>query len=243
MLDFPEKKHGILILTEDSKSSAFYFKSKCKYWDLKTTAECLDDEDCTLAVDVIGLGRAPISLVNYAMKKCKMSFSEASNRKAVPYAEIYCVIDVDEHETLQKSIELAKRFNRKNSYNARIIPIISNVCFELWYLLHFADFTTKELYRENTSNNPAFKKYIPKNRNLFALLDNYLTIPYEKSIQNILNVLIISGASEEKAIKTAKRLEQHHLRLNYDKQLHLCNPYTNVYKLVERLNQISKNAK
>lgn len=75
-------------------------------------------------------GNDPKTLVKYA----KSERAKAKNA-GLPYDEVWCVFDRDEHQTFAQAIDQA---------NANGIKLaISNPCFELWYLLHFQDQTAR----------------------------------------------------------------------------------------------------
>ena len=106
----------ILIVCEDSKSSPDYFRRFRSELSLTSVTVEVYGEEC---------GSAPISVVNYAIDRKKETETSSIRDK---YDEIFCVIDIDEHETDQ-AIQKA----RDNNLNM----IISNPCFEYWYILHF----------------------------------------------------------------------------------------------------------
>jgi hypothetical protein len=116
-----EVREPILIVCEDSKSSVYYLKGKVKSARLTSTD-----------VEVSGdSNSAPISVVDYAIKRKKAQKINAKKKGIYEYKEIYCVMDVDNHDTLQNAIVKTK--------DHLLLPIISNESFELWYLLHFTD--------------------------------------------------------------------------------------------------------
>ncbi|MFG1958286.1 RloB family protein [Nonomuraea sp. NPDC049028] len=82
---------------------------------------------------VIGLGRDPGSLVDYTIRERDKKEKEArAQRDAnIAYDEVWCVVDVDDHKTLDQALIAA----RKGGVNLAI----SLPCFELWVLYHFEE--------------------------------------------------------------------------------------------------------
>ena len=187
----------ILIVSEDSKSSVYYLKEKIRSKGLNP-----DDVHVTGESD-----SAPIKVVDYAIKLKK---ERLKNPDIPPYSEIYCVMDVDEHTTLKAAINKAKA-----NY---LIPIISNECFELWYLLHFEKYSTKHRKRVDLKKE----------------LVNHLGKDYEKGDDSIFQILDDSGF-EENAIDNAEKLETYATGTSTQRDP-LINPTTEVYKLIRRIN-------
>ncbi|MEV1243993.1 RloB family protein [Nonomuraea sp. NPDC049750] len=82
---------------------------------------------------VIGLGRDPGSLVDYTIRERDKKEKEArAQRDAnIAYDEVWCVVDVDDHKTLDQALIAARK--------AGINLAISLPCFELWVLYHFEE--------------------------------------------------------------------------------------------------------
>ncbi|MEU4702870.1 RloB family protein [Nonomuraea dietziae] len=92
----------------------------------------------SLPVDVrscrlVGLGKDPGSVVDYAIRERDKKAKEARAQKDanVAYDEVWCVVDVDDHKTLEGALSKA----RQNWINVAV----SHPCFELWILYHFAE--------------------------------------------------------------------------------------------------------
>ena len=71
-------------------------------------------------------GSHPKSITAYAKKR-----KNEARVDRVPYDVIWCVFDRDEHTKIEEAFQQA----RENGFKLAF----SNPCFELWYLLHFAD--------------------------------------------------------------------------------------------------------
>jgi hypothetical protein len=184
----------ILIVCEDSKSSPDYFVRLRSELTLTSVTVEVYGKEC---------GSAPISVVNYAIER-KQEVETSSIRDK--YDEIFCVIDIDEHETDQ-AIQKA----RDNNLNM----IISNPCFEYWYILHFRK-TGKSCPRHKLCSE--LKKELKK-RGCKA---------YNKSGCDFIDQIY---PLTKTAIKNAKDI----LKSQYhdESDLRKCDPSTHVYKIVE----------
>lgn len=149
----------------------------------------------------------PVKLMEYALNKKK--------EYAIDFNEgdtVWCVFDVDAKKTLemQRAKQLADRTG--------IRMVLSNPSFELWFLLHTDYYSTRpfssneELLRELKSKFPTYKK---TDDSIFNII-----LPYQ-----------------QQAIDKAQRLVNYHLQC----QTILCsresNPLTQVYELVEYINE------
>lgn len=192
-----KERKSVLIVCEGKKTEPIYFNSLYKKLRLKLTD-----------VKVVHKGSAPISIVNHALglKKEREIVAKQSGSLKVEYEKIYCVMDVDRHESLPRAI------NKAHANKMEIV--LSNPCFEYWYILHFTKtgrpfHNGKEVVRE-------LKKYHQE---------------YEKNDESFFEVLHPKNTT--KAIRHAKQIlrEQH----QNSKDLTKCNPATHVYKIVEFL--------
>ncbi len=73
------------------------------------------------------------------------------------YDEVWCVIDVDRHARLRQACQRAEQ--------AGIHMAVSNPCFELWLLLHFAAHTapvanSRDLEKEVRKHLPRYDKHV-----------------------------------------------------------------------------------
>ena len=113
----------ILILSEDEKSSKFYFESFKKDEKLKRDLSSVD-------IQVIHpKNHDPVGLVTKA-KEMKAKAIRDRN----PYDEIWIVLDRDGHVNIDKAINTAT--------DNKILVALSVICFEFWILLHYEQ-TTK----------------------------------------------------------------------------------------------------
>lgn len=194
---FLAPRRSILIVCEDSKSSPDYFEK------FRTTLRL-----STVNVEVCGkeCGSAPISVVNYAKEK-KQSVKTSTIIDG--YDEIFCVVDVDEHNTLDDAVQTA----RDNGIDL----IISNPCFEYWYILHFEK--TGSPYNDRPQ--------------LYKGLKAHLKRPYSKSGCDFFEVIY---PLTQTAITNSRDVlsEQWH----NDPDLRDCNPSTHVHRVVECIMEI-----
>ncbi|MCK5225515.1 MAG: RloB domain-containing protein [Planctomycetes bacterium] len=193
-----EQHKNVLIVTEGKKTEPIYFKELKKKLRLKM-----------VDVEIVGEGATPITVVNRAisLKKERELVAKNSSTKT-EYDIIYCVVDVEAptpHTDIHKAIDKAKS-------NALEI-VLSNPCFEYWYILHFKK--TSAHFKSSKNVNTQLKKYYPA---------------YAKSDTTIFNIVY---PKTNDAIKHSKEvLNEHHSNAA---DLIKCNPSTHVHKIVEYL--------
>ena len=124
---------------------------------------------------------------------------------------IICLMDLDVDNSKAALIEDLKRKHTK------VEIIISNPCFEIWFLLHFTDHPT----RENSSHNAKkqLERFIPHYTEGMDVL--------QKSKEIQLNYDI--------AIKNADNLQKEHLRNNIQISSADANPYTDMGGLMKAI--------
>ncbi|WP_413966282.1 RloB family protein [Actinacidiphila polyblastidii] len=79
-----------------------------------------------IRLESVGLGRDPLRVVNAALK-----LRDVEEKEGDPYDAVWCVVDVDQHATLEPACHHAKR-------NGLEIAV-SSPCFEVWLLWHFQE--------------------------------------------------------------------------------------------------------
>jgi hypothetical protein len=89
----------------------------------------------TVRVRVESPGGDPRALVDRAVELRNEAEREARRARDpnLRYDEVWCVFDVDQHPRLDDALAMAAR--------SSIELAVSNPCFELWLLLHFAEQT------------------------------------------------------------------------------------------------------
>ncbi len=121
---FKEPRKSILIVCEGEKTEPIYFNA------LKETLRLI-----MVDVEIVGEGAAPITVVNSAIALREDRKDIVKKRKSLTkavYEVIYCVIDVEApqpHGSLTDAVIKAK--------DNKVEVILSNPCFEYWYILHF----------------------------------------------------------------------------------------------------------
>lgn len=133
------------------------------------------------------------------------------------YDKVYCVFDKDRHLTYNEALDIVRR--AKSSKGHSFFAITSVPCFEIWFLLHYR-YTTK-VYVAGQGSICAkviedLEQYFPN---------------YEKGSKNTFQQF---QDKMNTAIKNAKKLTQ------YNDQVGTDHPSTNVYELVEYLQELKK---
>ena len=131
----------ILILCEGAVTEPEYFKKFISAF-----------KDRLVRVEIDGQGDVPTKLVERAVKRKGQADLRAYRQQDdfLRYNEVWCVFDVDEHSHISEARELA----RSNEVHLAI----SNPCFELWALLHFADQTAS---LDRTAARSLLRRHLP----------------------------------------------------------------------------------
>lgn len=162
----------------------------------------------TVRVHVESPGGDPRALVEKAIR-----LRNEAGRRAVrerdenlAYDEVWCVFDVDEHARFAEARELAA--------SGRVNVAVSNPCFELWLLLHFADrsahVTTAQVSKLLRGHLPGYQKHV--------------------RFEDVRH-------GYENAVRRGQALDQRHEKLGAEGG----NPSTGVYHLTERIRQLGKD--
>ena len=162
-------------------------------------------------VEIVGKGKAAITVVNRAIELRQARKRLASNSliKAA-YEVVYCVLDVE----APKATSLSRAVTKARGNNLEVI--LSNPCFEYWYILHFSK--TSASFNTSKAAKSALKQ---KHR------------AYCESDTTIFDVVYPKTAD---AIRHSKEV----LREQHDgaEDLSDCNPSTHVHKIVEYLQSV-----
>lgn len=113
-----EPRPRILIVCEGSKTEPLYFK------DLMNR-----HRNKLVDLEIIPAGGTPKTIVEKAVALKKREAARAKRDSVLPYDEVWCVFDIDEHPFVEEAKEQAKA--------NKISVAISNPSFELWVLLHY----------------------------------------------------------------------------------------------------------
>ena len=134
---------------------------------------------------------------------------------------VWCVSDVDVDHNTPGSISAKNTQLKKYETDAKrrgFKIVLSNPCFELWYLLHF-DYSTGIMQNYNA---------VLDKLSISAYLPNY------KKNSDVYNML---ADKQTTATDNAKKLHRYHKSQGKIDFMNVsANPYTNVWKLVEFIN-------
>lgn len=197
-----EDRKYFLIVSEGTQTEKLYFEHLAR----QLPANMVN----TVMVD--GAGVNTVAVVHRAMK---LRDQRNKNRNIPDYDEVWAVFDKDDFpaKNYKAAIELARKEGIESGH--------SNECFELWYVLHFADLEAavgRKVYTER--------------------LSNVLKVNYEKSDANMASVIHKNG-DVNRAIARGYLLEQ----LHADRAAVDACPYTRIYILAERLMAYIENRK
>ena len=146
----------------------------------------------------------PVHLANALVREYKSSELDPD---LGDYA--FCIIDEDlsplQEQLIQRSESIIRKINGT--------MIVSNPCFEIWFLCHYG-YSTKQ-YASNQEVLNTLKKYIPNYKKGFPHMEAILSCKISDAITN------------------AKRLEVHHKETTDNIKKYSCQPRTDAYKVVE----------
>lgn len=180
---------NILIVCEGEVTEPNYFKSLIHKYKINAAN-----------VQIIGkCGSAPMSVYSTAVELYRVSKLKGE----VEYDKVYCVFDKDQHHTYQAAVESIRQ---KKNFEA----ILSDPCFEVWYLLHFMQSSKPFDKKGSKTASQQVKSEATKLLKKYAKNENDLSILH----QNLAT-----------AISNAKQMESRGIT----------NPYTNVYMIVEEI--------
>lgn len=161
----------------------------------------------TVRVHVKAPGGDPKAVVETAIKLADAAAERARRERDdnLRYDEVWCVFDVDEHQRLDDAHGIADA--------GGVSLAVSNPCFELWLLLHFAD--------QKAALSPKLA---------FQLLKKHLPA-YTKHIR----FAEVSAGYADATVR-AEALDTHHARIGTEGG----NPSTGVYRLTQRIKELGR---
>ncbi len=154
----------ILIVCEDSKSSAYYLEELAK--DLGLNAVTIEGKRC---------GSAPSSVLEFAQK-----MYEDSVKKREPYESVYCVFDRDQHDCFDETIN---KITQLKQAKKPFFAITTTPCFEFWLILHFG-YNSKSYQvtgnkspceNANTDLKKTWSDYAKNRRTIYMMTKDKLT--------------------------------------------------------------------
>jgi RloB-like protein len=220
----------ILIVTEDKKSARDYLLSRIK--DLGLTH---------IQVRVVpSTGSSPDKVVETAINLCEKQQQNSEKKGELPFSKVFCVMDVDNHDLNpdhnKQPHQLRKAIDRlQSSQKCHFVRIVSNECFEVWYVLHFKQLgDTKPIRRPrkskiNIPDEEHYEKILKKNG-----------IDYSKSIEVGESIFEKLRTKEEQALKNASWLITHHANYSQNPPGYYANPSTEVHLLITELKEMAK---
>lgn len=215
---------SILIVSEDQKSSVYYFQDKVKDLQLSNCQ--------AITIKIMGshLGTSPDKVAESAIKICNTFNAEAKKKGLLPYTKVYCLIDTDDWG--KKLIEAKNTLKNATNSTTHFCDIVSNECFEAWYILHFKALgDTKPIRRPRKGIDT--KMLVSEDERTDKLLEKYLGQAYKKG-ENIYELLKNTG-NEAQAIQNAEWLAKYHTENPTEG-----NPATDVFIVVKHLNQMAE---
>jgi len=203
--------HRYLIVCEGEKTEPHYFEGFRKIINDKIGNKIVVKGIRAERIEVYGVGRNTISLVDYTLK--------LQAAASIDFGHVYCVFDKDSFtdEQFNNAIIKCKENN--------IIPIWSNEAFELWFILHFE-------YLNTAIDRISYIKKLSDYFKFYSINKG----KYEKNLVNIYEILTQYG-DVSKAVKYAKKLEETYTESQaaLPSAMH---PLTMAYKLVEELQRL-----
>jgi hypothetical protein len=187
-----------LLVCEDKKTSPIYFNN----YNARNNPLKIEIPDSG--------GKDPLTLVRYAKDLLNTDYDYLNLETG---DVVWCVFDRDDFpiSKIEKAHELAKENDIKICF--------SNPCFEVWFLLHFTDYTCTLGKCDNVINK--LKEHIPK----YSKNTNY----YETHLKD----------HTIDAVKRAKSLSKYHKR--YDACSNILegyeDPSTQVYTIIEAISK------
>jgi len=111
----------LLVVCGSEGNEARYIRGLSDY--LKNTA---------VQISVKEKGCAPLDVLEYGLSQAELA--------AEPYDELWCVVDVDEFINCGDNLGRAvRRAEQESRAEFAVTMVVTNPCFELWLVLHFAE--------------------------------------------------------------------------------------------------------
>jgi hypothetical protein len=233
-------KFGILIVCEDSRGNFQYIKDKVSSCQPKTSSTKIDFE---FGNSEDAEGPQVQKLIHYAINRIKELNEQYYNGGEEPeehfYKKMYCVSDVDENYSFSNIppalaiLQQAREENKVIEYEL----LFSNECFEIWYILHFQDIT-QPLYRGTKEQEISGLWKEDKSNDIKQVLKSVTNVGiHSQKTYTAFFTLMQENGNEQDAIQRAKNLEANALAKGNIYEL-TANPSTEVYKLIEMLNNL-----
>ena len=232
-------KNGIIIVCEDSKGNYYYLDKKvrdCQPNAVGIKTLIVNSQDAGGATQAHKLAAYAIQAINDSNK----SFYGDDPSGEIPpepfYNEAYCIVDVDNNHITpyragSSTSSLTQAYTLIDSENSKSRGItyhliVSNECFEVWYMLHFQDLTTP-LYRRKSHLKALI---LPDKSNSIEFLLLKHAGRNNKKYEGYFEIMRDKG-DESAALSRAKSLKSGSIDHAPND-----NPSTDLFVLIDRLN-------
>ena len=149
-----------LFVCEGSKTEPNYVKSLVDYANART-------QTAKLIIDVKGEGKNAKSLVK-SVADLLADIDAFSTNRDIPYGKVFVLLDKDSFK--EENFDNAIKMAHVRGY----VPIWSNECFELWFILHYELLETdvgRETYFKKMSDHLGIRNYKnEKSMDVFSII-------------------------------------------------------------------------
>lgn len=119
-----QERKRLLVVTEGKETEVQYLEGLAQF--LRSSGVKI------LSVRPKGVGKDPVSVLQAGI--------DFNHQDADGYDEIWALVDVDEHKTLDEALKLGRRLP--------VSVVVSNPCFEIWLIWHYEDCAAYHSTRE-----------------------------------------------------------------------------------------------
>lgn len=223
-----ENIYPVLIVTEDTDSACSYLQSRIKDLGLSSGKLAI--------VSPSTKGSSPNKVLESAISLAETHNKNTKWNGQLPYKKVYCVMDVDNHTTLPKTLDKIRNINATQKKTFELIEIVSNECFEVWYVLHFRELGDSSVIKR-PSKKGKNQVFVPENENYEKILERN-GIKYAKTSDLGKDIFEMIKDYEDKAIKNSEWLLNSHANIGFDTTW-FPNPSTQVHLLIQDLKKMS----
>lgn len=186
-------KPKVLIVCEGKETEPQYFNLIKKKYHLRSV----------VVIKSSILGSAPISVAQSAVDLNQEQIDLYG--PSAEYEKVFCVYDTDKHTSLPE----AKRLIDEHDFTA----IISNICFEYWFILHYQYSRAPFLPKGGRSASQACVKKLKE------YIEDYEKAEVEKYFNDLFSRLETAITNSQKSLKDAVSTNE-------------LNPSTNMHELI-----------
>ncbi len=194
-----QNRPRFLISCEGAKTEPNFIKNFCHYHKIPTHYYEILKCPYTTPREIFDYARTQFGILNKEQEKYNK------------FTDIVCIFDRDEHISYKSTIQEIIDHNQADN-KPPITPIVSNPCFEIWYLMHFME--VHHLYERDEVIKILKKEYLPN---------------YEKNTPNMYEQ-IMGKEKEDLARKNYERHSQHIHRAMAGET-----PFCNMVELCQKL--------